>query len=297
MTQHTSFHAGELAMQMLAGEQEIAERNGRMIHESIPANVWQFLSQQTLIWIGITDQHDQPWAFALSGSPGFIQPNDSGTLTITLSDRDLIPLPWRECLQAGKQIGCLAIEFSTRRRFRINGVITEADAGQLLIKVQQAYPNCPKYIRQRELTADTWCSGCVQLGSGTTLDMTAMDVLAVADTAFVASIGPAGVDMSHRGGEAGFLKYDLSGTLTVPDYKGNSMFNTLGNFQINPVAGLLVLDFAGQKCLQLTGAVEILTDVEIAECPSGGTQRYWQMQVQEWRLYHFNGVHVTSKST
>ena len=297
MTQYSSFHAGELAMQFLAGEQDIAQRNSRMVHESIPANVLQFLSMQTLFWIGITDQHDRPWAFALSGSPGFIQPDDSGTLTIILSHRDSIPLQWRECFQVGKQIGCLAIEFTTRRRFRINGVIMAADADRVQIRVQQAYPNCPKYITQREVAADDLHAGFVQLNVGTIPDVMALDVLAHADTAFVASIGPTGVDISHRGGEAGFLQYDPSGTLTVPDYKGNSMFNTLGNFQVNPVGGLLVMDFAGQQCLQLTGAIKILTDIDIAECPTGGTRRYWQIQVKEWRLYQFNGLHATSKST
>ena len=44
----------------------------------------------------------------------------------------------------------------------------------------------------------------------------------------------------------------LSGTsLSVPDYPGNRFFNTLGNLELNPLAGLLFIDFAQSQILQL----------------------------------------------
>ena len=38
-----------------------------------------------------------------------------------------------------------------------------------------------------------------------------------------------------------------AGTLLVPDYVGNSMYNSLGNVEVNLAAGLLFLDAAGGR--------------------------------------------------
>jgi hypothetical protein len=40
-------------------------------------------------------------------------------------------------------------------------------------------------------------------------------------------------------------------TLTAPDFIGNFFFNTMGNLQVNPRAGLLFLDFSTGDVLML----------------------------------------------
>lgn len=40
--------------------------------------------------------------------------------------------------------------------------------------------------------------------------------------------GYAGLDISHRGGQPGFVRLEGSGTLKWPDYLGNLTFTTLG---------------------------------------------------------------------
>lgn len=60
-----------------------------------------------------------------------------------------------------------------------------------------------------------------------------------------------------RGGEPGFVRIDVAGTLTIPDYSGNRFFNTLGNLLVNPRAGLLFIDFAKGDLLQMTGHMEL----------------------------------------
>ena len=73
----------------------------------------------------------------------------------------------------------------------------------------------------------------------TALDAPRSELLARADTAFVATRAPdAGVDASHRGGNPGFLRVVDEHTLVLPDYTGNSMFNTLGNIALDPATGL-----------------------------------------------------------
>ena len=83
-----------------------------------------------------------------------------------------------------------------------------------------------------------------------------------ADTFFVASSGAlgdrnAGIDVSHRGGRAGFVSFAEGGALTIPDYVGNNYFNTFGNLVVQPRCGLLFLDFQSGELLQLRGMAKI----------------------------------------
>ena len=94
-----------------------------------------------------------------------------------------------------------------------------------------------------------------------------------ADTFFVASAARTdeangGVDVSHRGGPPGFVRVD-GNTLTIPDYRGNRYFNTLGNFVSNPRAALLFVDFAAGDLLHVQGAVEMAWD-----------ERLWRVQIE-----------------
>ena len=61
-----------------------------------------------------------------------------------------------------------------------------------------------------------------------------------------------GVDVSHRGGKPGFVRIDDDKTLTFPDFSGNYHFNTMGNILLNPLAGLLFIDFEQGDLLYLT---------------------------------------------
>jgi predicted pyridoxine 5'-phosphate oxidase superfamily flavin-nucleotide-binding protein len=86
-----------------------------------------------------------------------------------------------------------------------------------------------------------------------------------ADTFFIAtayqdeSAGVAGgVDVSHRGGKAGFVRVDEDCSLTIPDFSGNCHFNTFGNLELNPRAGLLFVDFSQGNLLYLTGTAKVI---------------------------------------
>ena len=83
------------------------------------------------------------------------------------------------------------------------------------------------------------------------------ELLAAADTAFVATRGPDGLDASHRGGSPGFLHVVDEHTIVWPDYSGQPMFNTLGNIAVDPAAGLTVVDPADGTTLYLSGRAEI----------------------------------------
>ncbi len=82
--------------------------------------------------------------------------------------------------------------------------------------------------------------------------------VATADTFFIASYHPAdGADASHRGGLPGFVQVRDSTTLLWPDYAGNGLFNTLGNIAEYPQVGLLFIDFASGRTLQIAGVAQI----------------------------------------
>lgn len=66
-----------------------------------------------------------------------------------------------------------------------------------------------------------------------------------------------GVDVSHRGGNPGFIRVE-EGVLKIPDYVGNNYFNTLGNLAVNPRVGLLVIDFERGDLLFLAATVDVL---------------------------------------
>lgn len=285
MTGISPFHRGELEVQQLVGEQAIVSRLSNLIQKAVPSNALDFIRQQCIVWIGIDDSESLLWAFPLFGSPGFINPNEGELIEIELSENFPIPDQWLNNLRKGKAIGCLVIEFSTRRRLRINGIIKEINARRLQIDVQQAYPNCSKYIRKREMPERPGSCKFHFRSSGDVLNEQLENIINQADTAFVASLGPNGADVSHRGGPTGFIRCRSPNKITVPDYQGNSMFNTLGNFQTNPFGGIVVVDFDRGYFLQLSGTIKILFDQEHMRTATGGTDRLWELAINKWQLF------------
>ena len=90
------------------------------------------------------------------------------------------------------------------------------------------------------------------------------------------------MDASHRGGEPGFVELLEESTLSIPDYPGNHMFNTLGNLSLEPRAGVTFLDFETGRVLMATGTATIEFARPGNEQATGGTNRYWRFRVGEW---------------
>jgi hypothetical protein len=109
-------------------------------------------------------------------------------------------------------------------------------------------------------------------------------MLAASTTLFVASSSGAdahgaarGLDISHRGGPAGFARLD-GNVLAVPDYAGNRYFNTLGNFVSEPRAAIVLADAASGDVLQLQGIVDVdWTAAEPERVPP--VERVWRFTI------------------
>lgn len=249
------YHSGELAVQRRMGQEAIATRVGRMIRTEVPTAAAEFLAEQPMIMIAATDDDGRLWTSLITGPPGFVHADDPRTILL-----DALPAPGdpvRDALRGAQQIGMIAIEPQTRRRMRVNGMAEPAGSG-LRIHTGQVYSNCPKYISRRDITEVRSMTEPPQVHHGYSLTDRQQELVAGADAFFIGSADAAGnADASHRGGNPGFLQVLSPQRLRWPDYRGNSMFMTLGNIAANPQCGLLVVDWSSGSTLQLTGTAEI----------------------------------------
>ena len=280
------YHEGELHVQERVGVLAEGAQNSRVIQDSIIKGALRFINQLPMAVFGSLDQDQNLWASVFIGKPGFMQAEDERTVSFDLST--MMPNPhdpfWTNT-QVNQQVGMLAIELSSRRRMRINGRVNRESDGVMKLHVEEAYPNCPKYIQRRYVSTPQNGFHRTPLASeqGNVLGQAQHAIITQADTFFVASAHPErGVDASHRGGNPGFVTIVDDQTLRIPDYLGNSMFNTLGNFTANPRAGLIFLDFESGRTLQLSGRPEILYDMKDIPDETGGTQRYWLLHIDRW---------------
>jgi hypothetical protein len=279
------FHEGEIAVQTLAGEREAALRHGNGISSEIAPAALTFLARQRLLALSTAADDGELWTSVWCGEPGFVRSVDGRHVNVRRQPSKASPTdPVARRLTVGRHVGMLAIELASRRRLRINGIIERVADEDIDVLVRESVGNCPKYIQRRECqeTAATAIRAASKCGHA--IDEMRRVIIEHADTAFVGSQHPErGADTSHRGGAPGFIKAVDDRTLRIPDYPGNSMFMTLGNFQVDPRASLAIVDFERNVVVSLSGTARIEFDVEEDPgYPAGGTRRYWDFAVREW---------------
>ncbi len=91
-------------------------------------------------------------------------------------------------------------------------------------------------------------------------------------------------DCSFRGREFNvsgepypLLKVLDPNTLVFPDYRGNNLFNSLGNLLVNPQIGMLFIDFERRARVRINGTVEIIEDSSLYSGIWPQAQRYVQV--------------------
>lgn len=287
MNSQLPYHEGEHAVQDRLNVLAAARANQRAIRNSLPEGASSFLAHQSMVVIGSRNVEGHVWASTVFASPGFLTAKDAHTVEIDLSRTAISgddPL-WSN-LTADPDVGLLVIDLSTRKRLRINGRVRAIGPKFWSLDIAQAYANCPRYIQRRELVVgnETPTSNSRPMQFGTTLTPTQTTLIGNADTFFVASAHPqCGLDASHRGGAPGFVRVLTPARLLIPDFPGNNMYNTLGNFYTNPLAGLIFIDFHQHRLLQITGRVKIVWNLDRPAEETGGTQRYWEFNCEKWR--------------
>ncbi|NJN58481.1 MAG: hypothetical protein HC879_13765 [Leptolyngbyaceae cyanobacterium SL_5_9] len=169
----------------------------------------------------------------------------------------------------------------------MNGTVTTIYPNGFEVQVGQSFGNCPQYIQARMFEMKDGDGIPKPIHSIKALGEAERSLVAIADTFFIATAYQAesasaasGVDVSHRGGRPGFIRIDDEKTLTIPDFSGNNHFNTFGNLELNPQAGLLFIDFDRGNLLYLTGAAQVIWEgVEISTFP--GAERLLRFQLEK----------------
>lgn len=277
------FHIGEKTLQTRYAEVSKVQTLGtRMIRDFMLAQHQDFFGAQEQLFIGGEDAEGKVWASVIYGLPGFLHSPSPHCLNVTLPDFNEITEstnasltsndPLGDAFNPGAKIGLLGIDFSTRRRNRLNASVLENTEGTLSLKVLQSYGNCPKYIWQRTII-DSYATQPRRRGFEQ-FSPELLELIARADTLFIASRyqgnplnrefaehekNKLGFDISHRGGQPGFIVHH-EGQLWLPDYSGNNFFNTLGNILLDPYVGILIMEFDTQSYLQLSGSAQLVTE-------------------------------------
>jgi ferredoxin-NADP reductase/predicted pyridoxine 5'-phosphate oxidase superfamily flavin-nucleotide-binding protein len=277
------WHAGEKAIQTRIGvADQMAAVGRRVVRDYMPDQHRDFYAKLPFVVLGSVDPKGDSWATFLEGAPGFMT-----SITPTTLQIDAWPDatdPASAGMTEGSPLGLLGIEMHTRRRNRLNGFLGIADKG-FRVEVDQSFGNCPRYIQLRDVVFDHEPG---RTFAGTVEDMRELDAasratIREADAFFVASYADREdrrqVDVSHRGGKAGFVRVAGDGTLTIPDFDGNLFFSTLGNILLNGKAGLLFVDFKTGDMVQMTGEAEVLLESpEIAAFQ--GAERLWTFRAR-----------------
>ncbi|MGW4797367.1 pyridoxamine 5'-phosphate oxidase family protein [Nonomuraea sp. MG754425] len=241
-------HPGEVAVQRRAGVR-VADHGSSRARADIPEVAAAFLRDQRMIVAGAADDLGRLWASVLTGPAGFADAADDRTIVLRAAPAPDDPL--HGLFAAERDVGLLAIEPRTRRRMRVNGTAVQTGES-LVVGTEQVYANCPKYIQTREPTTPPGTPA--RIGSGSAPTGRHRDWIEAADTFFIATRAAGfGADVSHRGGNPGFVRVTGPRSLEFPDYPGNGMYMTLGNLELDPAAGLLFPDWERGRTLHLTG--------------------------------------------
>lgn len=273
------FHAGEQAVQVKMGVRDRIEAVGQKAFRLfLPEQHRTFYAQLPHLLVGTVDAEGNPWASILVGAPGFIStPSDR---TLHIAAQLLFGDPLAKNLAIHSKIGFLGIELHTRRRNRVNGVVSDITPDGFSVAVEQTFGNCPKYIQARQFDLHNFNNTTAKpVHTFTTLDEATRAVINAADTFFITTAYlddtanvTHGVDVSHRGGTPGFVHIE-NNTLTIPDFAGNNIFNTFGNIEVNPKAGLLFIDFDQGNLLYLTGRADVIWDGDPGIAHYAGAER------------------------
>lgn len=300
--QSSQFHPGEQAIQQLL---RIPFRQNPT-HHGLPTHLAYRVAQSPLVAFGALDREGRPWATVWGGEAGFAQPVAQNVLGVratadashdpvlqalfadaetgeVVDDAVVKPDGNSEGGGEGRLMAGLSIDLATRDRVKIAGRVLVGTAKrtepgvadlQLAMGVEESLGNCPKYLNKKHITPRIPNPRLVTEGVGAPLPRDAIDLIAKADLFFIASKhGNHSMDANHRGGAPGFVRVlrnegaEGGGvTLIYPEFSGNRLYQTLGNLNTDPLAGLVFPDFDTGDVLYVTGRATILVGEKAAAC-------------------------------
>lgn len=251
------YHAGQIAIQEEAKTTHIA---GKLAYWIGP--VAEFAQGADLLLLAMTNPDKTLGFTVLSGAPPLVEvldepdqvrhkPHESHQASgLRIGFRPgLAPL-----VSEPTRCGGLAISLSQARRARINGLLTPR-AGSSELAAAETFTLCRKYMAPSLPVEDAPHLGPTGREPLPLDDPWLVNLLARAETAFLASISPdGGPDVAHRGGPPGFLELDVAARrLTWTEYVGDGVFKSAGNIRATGMMTLLVPDLDSGDGVELIG--------------------------------------------
>lgn len=155
----------------------------------------------------------------------------------------------------------LAIDYASKLRIRVNGKGKFRD-GRLHLAVEESFGNCNQYISRPEQDREeekALARAAVAAKDSVNLKSSERERIEGARRFIMASASARGADVSHRGGDQGFV-HAAEREITFADYPGNNMFATLGNVYEDGRCALLFPAYGGDgRSLQIAGRATIET--------------------------------------
>lgn len=278
-------HEGELRVQARRQTPpELTEMIRGAIQDEMSRQHAAYYSRLRYMPLGVADERGRLWATVLCNPE--TTPESSELLKVRARVNPGDPFVQAVCarplIAGARQFAGVAIDFATRSRVKIAGLVDaatlERETLTLALRANEHMGNCPKYITVRDLRPTDRTPRTTALGAK--LSSPAREVLRQASTIFVATrhtgSDPRESDMgfNHRGGPKGFLRYfedERGAHLVLPDYSGNRFYQSLGNVETDPVMGIAVPDFASGALLQVSGRARNLFDDEAAAVMPGAS--------------------------
>ncbi|GJJ77636.1 uncharacterized protein EMPS_09995 [Entomortierella parvispora] len=286
------WHSGERWVQDQIHVREEVEGASAIFRPYLTTQMQEFVPSLEYMFLGTLDSRGRPWVSILTGPKGFMKSTHGKILEVVVKgnkdeEPEEVSDPLYSNLLNGESFGHgektmwsgVALDFSNRRRNKMNGVLYKDDllvndekTGELhvMLTVEQTIGNCPKYVTIRELsyqTQESSRSGSARFDLDDDHGLTELHqtIIRQADCVFISSRHideslpdlTSGMDCNHRGGNPGFIHLD-GRTILFPDYSGNRFFNTLGNIAEDERVGLLFLSFETGDTLQFTGRAKII---------------------------------------
>ncbi|QPC63712.1 hypothetical protein HYE67_005943 [Fusarium culmorum] len=280
----TTWHEGEIAMheKLKVPKMEnptfpgLADRYGvRVMHSPLVA-------------LGTLDDKGRPWTTIWGGERGFARPVAEDVLALNSSVDTRYDPVFRALWDGideegvkqgainrpndgeGKEMSGLAIDLETRDRVKLAGkmvagaTVDEGKTVQLAMAVTESLGNCPKYLNKKDVVPHAMEPELVS--EKLPLPQEALDIVAAADMLFLSSTNGHAMDTNHRGGSPGFIRVirnEEDGVeLIYPEFSGNRLYQTLGNFKVNPRVGVAIPDYNTANVLYLTGTASVLVGEE-----------------------------------
>ena len=147
------YHHGSRELQDRRDTRRLADRiDERLVHDVITEQDRAFIEARDMFFLATADPEGHPQCSYKGGDPGFVRVVDEHTLTFPTYDGNGMFLSLGN-IRLNPNVGLLFIDFTSERpsRLRVNGRAELSDELDVLVHVDDVFPNCPRYIHRMAL--------------------------------------------------------------------------------------------------------------------------------------------------